>query len=296
VKTTIFSLIIAIAVAVLSLFQFDRYQKFTYNTQSHFNELEKKVSTHLTDFTSDLSQLKEQEQDLLARTQHSSWKIAEAEYLVSLAATRLQTSRDVQSAIQLLTSAQEKIESLSDPNFLPIQEALSRDLTALKNVTLPNLEALWLSVSDMIAETDPLVPRNTTLEVQKKEQPANIPEPKEPDSWQQKLLKTLDYLKDLVKIRHYAKPIEPLLTEAQQTMVKEILRSLLEQIRFSILATEQKLYQQALQETKQWLMTYFENENAIVTQVQQQLDSMQDIQLRPELPEITSVSQFNAIR
>jgi uroporphyrin-3 C-methyltransferase len=296
VKTTIFALIIAISVAVLSLFQFDRYQKFTYKTQTDIAHLEKKVDQTLSEIQTTVSKIKNQTQDLLTRSQQSTAKVSEAEYLSSLANTRLQTTRDVGSAIVLLKTALDRVSTLTDPSFMPLQEALQADLSHLKAVPEPNLPSLWLEVSSIIQKTEPLSPRSMANDLKQKDDKTQPKNTNSKDSWQQKLIQSLQEMKDLVKIRHYGKPIEPLLTETQQTIVKEILRSLLEQVRFSILATENALYQQSIRETKEWLTAYFDPTDPTVQAIQQQLTALGDINLTPELPILTSPSQFKTVR
>lgn len=295
-KTTIFTLIIAVAVAILSLFQFDRYQKFTYNTQTEIANLEKKLNSSLAEIQKTVSKVKDQTQDLLTRSQQSTAKVSEAEYLVSLANTRLQTTRDVGSAMVLLKTAIDRVQALTDPSFLPLQDALQADLNHLKAVPEPNLPSLWLEVSDIIQKIEPLSPRSMASDLKSKEGSVPANNAAQKDSWQQKLVQSLQEIKDLVKIRHYAKPVEPLLTETQQTIVKEILRSLLEQVRFSILATENTLYQQSIHETKEWLAAYFDTTNPTIQTIQQELAALAEINLTPELPLLTSVSQFKTLR
>lgn len=295
-KISIFSLVIAISVAVLSLFQFDRYQKFSYQTEVRMANLEKKIQHNVTDIEKTISDLRNQTQYLLTQSQQSTAKVSEAQYLVSLAATRLQTTRDVGSAIVLLKTAIDRVQNLSDPSFIPLQESLQSDLKNLKAVPEPNLQGLWLQVSEIIQKVEPLSPRNTSLDLKQKESSPSKEAISSKDSWQQKLIQSFQEIKDLVKIRHYSKPIEPLLTETQQTIVKEILRSLLEQVRFSILTTENTLYQQSIHETKEWLQVYFDRDNSIVKEAEQQLDGLAQINLTPELPILNSVTQFKTFR
>jgi len=296
-KTTIFTLCIAIGVAVLSLFQFDRYQKFTYATESHLNELDKSVSLRSNDTHNEVEQLKKQTHDLLLRIQHSSWKTSEIHYLITLAATRLDTLRDVPAAIRLLNAANDRLQALNDPSLAVLQQALSRDLTALKNVSLPDSAVLWTKIGTVIADSTTFTPNHAKSTLQPMDEtPESTETHTSQPGWQQKLWQSLKEMKDLVKIRHYSKPIEPLLTEAQQTMVKEILRSLLEQIRFSILENNQTIYDGALKDSIDWLNTYFDTTDGRVLSVQEKLVALQKVSLNPSIPSLSVLQSLDKLR
>jgi len=292
VKIAIFSLVIAISVAILSLFQFEKYQKFTLAAQLQMKKLDNEIKTDLQALHTSVSTLKEQEQAILNRTQHSAWKIAETQYLVNLAQTRLNNMHDVKTAIALLTLAEQKIQKLNDPALNALQESIIRDLAALKNIEPPNLEELWFQVSTIIEQSAKLPLRGIPLQAQASiktfENPGN-------KSWKQTFSDSIKEITELVKIRHYSKPLDPVLTEAQQAIIKENLRLLLEQIRFSVLTTETAIYQQAIQDVEKWVREYYDDNSTEVKNVLNSLSTLKTTNLRPELPTITSIVQFNVL-
>lgn len=293
-KTAIFSLVIAISVAILSLFQFEKYQKFSLAAQLQTKKLESEIKSDLHTLHTAVNTLKEQEQTILNRTQHSGWKIAEIHYLVNLAQTRLNGMRDVKTAIALLTLAEQKIQKLNDPALNTLQESLIKDLAALKNVEPSNLEELWFQVSTIIEQSSKLPLRGIPAQA-----PAQAPiksfKNSANKSWKQAFVDSMKEMTELVKVRHYSKPVDPVLTDAQQAIIKENLRLLLEQIRFSILTTETLIYQQAIHDVEKWIREYFDDNVTEVKNVLAALSTLKTSNLRPELPEITSVVQFNVL-
>ncbi|HXH54969.1 MAG TPA: uroporphyrinogen-III C-methyltransferase [Gammaproteobacteria bacterium] len=299
-KTAIFSLIIAVSVAVLSVLQFDRYQTFSNNTHANLTALENKMNLSLTGFKEELTKLKTSEEAILTRTQNPSFKTAELEYLIRLASTRLQTTRDVKAATELLTLAQTNIQSLNDVSLSPLSEALGKDLSALQKVSLPHVEDLWLKVSELIDQTALISPQTITANTQSTETTPQL-QGKQPTTsraslWKQRFFESLESIKDFVKIRHSAQRIEPLLSETQKNLIQENLRSLLEQIRLVILTTEDKIFQKALQDTQQWLSRYYDETDPLVKKIQNTLTELSAIQLRPTLPSITAPEFFNTLR
>lgn len=297
-RTAIFSLVISICVALLSLLQFDRYQTFTNNTQSTIAALENKTNLTLTGFKNELAKLKEAEEAILTRTQNPTFKTAELEYLVRLANTRLEATRDVKATIALLTLAQAKIQTLNDASLSPLSEALDKDLFTLQNTALPSLEDLWLKVSTIIDQTTKLSPQsmmpNTTqtdLTKQSVENNGSVM-----STWKKRFFESLEAIKDFIKIRRSTQTIEPMLTETQKGLIQENLRSLLEQIRLAILTTEDTIYQKAIQNTQQWLTKYYAETDPTFKEIQNTLNTLSNIQLHPALPKITALEFFNTLR
>ncbi len=292
-KTAIFSLVIAISVAILSLFQFEKYQKFALDSQLQFKKLDSEVKTELQSLHTVVTTLKEQEQAILNRTQHTPWKIAETQYLVNLAQTRLSVTHDVKTAIALLTLAEQKVQKLNDPTLATLHESLVKDLNTLKNISTPNLEELWLKVTTIIEQSGKLPLRGIPAQTQA----ASIKsfENSTGKSWKQTFLDSVKEITELVKIRHYSKPLDPVLSEAQQAIIKENLHLLLEQIRFSVLITETTIYQQAIKDAEKWLTEYYDDSQMEVKNILNSLATLKIINLRPELPMVTSVEQFNVL-
>jgi len=296
-KTTIFTLIIAIGVAVLSAFQFDRYQKFTYSTQAQFNELQKSLQATLQDEQLKLDEVKGQTHDLLLRIEQTPWKMAEIHYLITLAATRLNTLCDIPAAIRLLSAANMRLQDLNDPALSTLQQAVTRDLTALKNISMPDSSNLWIKINNLMKDTKSLTPRHTQRSLAPEPQaatPINNTEIISP--WKQKLQESLKEIKELVKVRHYTKPVEPLLTETQQTMVKEILRALLEQIRLAMLEKDQTTYNNTIAESLDWLNTYFDTTDKAVLAAQEKLNNLKTTILNPDIPALSALASLDKLR
>ncbi len=296
-RTAIFSLVISICVALLSLLQFDRYQTFTNNTQSNITALENKINLTLTGFKNELAKLKDAEEAILTRTQNPTFKTAELEYLVRLANTRLEATRDVKATIALLTLAQAKIQTLNDASLSPLSEALDKDLFTLQHTTSPSLEDLWLKVSTIIDQTTKLSPQSmmpatqTELTKQNAENNSSVM-----STWKRRFFESLEAIKDFIKIRRSTQTIEPMLTETQKGLIQENLRSLLEQIRLAILTTEDTIYQKAIKETQQWLSRYYGETDPTFQEIQNTLNALSGIQLHPVLPKITALEFFNTLR
>ncbi len=297
-KTATFSLVISITIAIFSLFQFGKYQKFSYSSLEHTQKLEQRVTTQFDAIQTEIAKLQQKTQEntntISARHQNSVISLAETESLIFLANIRLQAARDVKTALILLKTAEEKIQLMQTPHLLPLQQSLRQDIQALQAVVVANTEDLWMNINTIIEQTAALSPRTLSLGLQ-----TAVHEPKTPPeslSWKQSLLKSVSSMKDLISIRHYSKPIEPILSERQEELVKENLRALLEQARLAVLTQEEKIYQEALKNSVKWLETYYDESNQVVKNAHVALQTLQASHLQMQLPIITSLEQFKTLR
>jgi uncharacterized protein HemX len=303
--TAIFSLLIAISFAIFSLFQFEKYQSHSSEIRNKFQQLDESINSKLTTFQKDLDILTTQEKAILAKVQTTTWDLHDAEYLVRAAVLRLQTFKDVKTATLLLAAALDKIKKLNDPQLVNLQEALQRDLTNLQNFSDLNLVELWLKTTALIEQINQLPFRGnayTVSETPSSEKSSSpIPSTASTDhstdkTWKQALINSWYEMKDLIKIRSNTKPIESYLSKSEQTLIKENLRLMLEQVRFAILNREVKIYLQALQEIQQWLDEYFDESQEKIKEIKSVLTNLAEINLQPELPHITSLELFSALR
>lgn len=305
-KTAIFSLIISICVALLSLFQFEKYQKLSSDTHNSMQKLEKEIKSNLEPMQKEIDKLATEEQTLLTQSQNTTWIIAESSYLVNAAALRLKAYRDVKSAVVLLSEALNKIQKLNDPTLVPLKEALKTDLSALQ--LIPHIDAteLWLKATvlvEQVAELPFRMPKNIVNTAVDASTATTLPTPSTShetttvSAWKQALTDSWIQMKDLIKVRHHTKPIEPLIELSQQNLARENLRLMLEQLRFSILNVDSKMYTKLIQEIETWITLYFDETNEKVRDAERVLKALAEVQLQPELPTVTqSLAQFNVLR
>lgn len=309
-KTAILSLLIAVSFAIFSLFQFEKYQSDSSEIRNNFQQLDESINSKLAALHKEMDALATQEKALLAKNQSPTLDLSDAEYLVHSAVLRLQAFRDVKTATLLLTTALDKIKKLNDPRFVSLQGALQTDITNLKNFPDSNLVELWLKTTTIMEQVNQLPLRGNPYSVSEAQSPEKAEASKtgetseKPEAinlqadktWKQALINSWHEIKDLIKIRSYTKPIDPTLSLSEQALIKENLRLMLEQVRFAILNREVKIYLQSLQEIQQWLDQYFDESHEKVKETKNILAGLAGVNLQPELPNITSLELFNALR
>lgn len=295
-KTALLSLLITLVVACFGAYQFEKYQTFVDNTQTALSRIDSEIKPELSQLNATLSMMR---QELSVIRQEEDWKIAEAKHLIRLSLERLQVSGDLNTSLRLLQAADQQLQSINDPRLIPVREMLKQDQLALAAVKWPHKEELWLTITVLLNKVSELPTRGVRFSVPSETKEAKQAMPVVPvdqqtttGTWKAELERRLQDLKDLVRIQHHSKPIEPILSQNQQLLAKENLRLLLEQLRWSILHDNDTIYQTTIQQTIEWLNTYFEQDDEQVKQLQTTLTQFAAIHLHPKLPDIGQALQL----
>lgn len=315
-KTSIFSLIIAVLVLILSLFQYERYQKLAATTHHEIQEATEASKTQLTDMRAEIDKIAQFEHEIQKNEHTPAWVLSEIEYLMHLASLKLK-ERDINTAIILLGSANEKIQSLNDMSFRSLQEAILSDREALRVVNLPNVEDVWFKVKNLALEAQNLPIRgmpnksstvsttapppsvsSNSAEIDSTTETKTTEETKQNTSaWKQSLRNALREMKDIVKIRHHEKPIEPLLACQDEMFVKARLQLMFEETSFSVLNLQPKIYQESLKEINYFINRYFEESSEQVKKLSSEIQELSAINIKPEIPNLNrSLEQLSLLR
>ena len=204
----------------------------------------------------------------------ADWLLAEADYLVKLAGKKLWLEGDVKSAIMLLKSADIRITDLADASLLPIRALLAKDIQTLQQVNQVSTESIALSVSALIAQVD-----NLPLETLKLPEP-EIAETKtelsdDVTDWQANLKSSWNAIvDDFISVEKRSAEITPFISTKQQWLAREQLKFALLNAQQALLNHQTTLYQQALQQSLDIVITHYQLDNV---GVEAYIDSIQEL-------------------
>lgn len=191
-----------------------------------------------------------------SQSQPSDWLIHEAEYLIRIAARSVWLNNETNTAISLLSEADNRFAQLNDPQYLPIRQLIRDDittLTALPSLTIEDTVLSLLSLNKHIDQLPLAFVHKEAVEIVKAEPTADV------SDWQANLKITWDnFVDDYFTLRPINANIQPLLNPEQQQNLRHNL-SLKVQLAIWA-ATEQKpaLFQQTLADVALWLGKYFD--------------------------------------
>lgn len=312
-KTALLSLIIILALAGFSFFQFEKINKENVQLQNALSNIEANLTKLDADASKTKASLNELQGKFSTLKLEENWKISEASHLLRLAVVEIQVSRDVATTLHLLDAADNHLSTIQDPKLLPVRELIAKEKAALQAIQLPDLDKLWLKVGILIDQIPSLPTRGIRKDNEKSQDQNQNPEAKQDllknpelsvtmpeattetatdtSTWKKGLATTWHELKGLIKIQHHDAAIEPVLNESEQALAKENLLLILEQVRWAILHTNNTVYQGSLLEAKQWLNRYFEANDNRTQAMQASLDELAKIDLRPVLPDVGQALQ-----
>lgn len=219
----------------------------------------------------------------------SDWIIAEADYLLSIAANRIQMERDVKTALTAVLAADDRLKSLAEPGIIPIRQQLMTEINNLRGVQDVDINGQALYLADLVSRVESLplkkgvVASKSSPEVVE-EQPIEI----SLENWRPILDDVWKQLKSLVVIRKQAVPDAMLFDPERHYFLYQNLRLELASARLSVLRRDSANMQASLKLVNVWLNEFFNTSAAPVKSIIEALEKMQTLNLTPALPDISA--------
>ncbi|EPR6386141.1 uroporphyrinogen-III C-methyltransferase [Vibrio cholerae] len=213
----------------------------------------------------------------------NDWLLAEADYLVKLAGRKLFLEHDVETATQLMESADQRIAALNDPSLTPLRKAMANDITTLKNIPLIDRDGLVLRLISLQQQIDSLPLANAIL-------PADQPQTSQAvseniDDWQTNLKNSLKAFADnFITFRSRDGNVIPLLSPTQHFYLRENLQAKLETAIKGVYTEQQTLYRTALDTAAQWSTSFFNPDDKAVQSFNAALTQLAEQQVQVEYP------------
>ncbi|MGJ8668025.1 MAG: uroporphyrinogen-III C-methyltransferase [Oceanococcus sp.] len=235
-----------------------------------------------------LSKLDDAVGKLAAQVQggRQAWQRAEIEHLLLVAYTRLQLQKDVHGAQIALKLAEERLQSLADPAYFSVREAIIRELARLAAVQLPDVQALALKLASLTDQVDALPTRQThrgnfDTQLTLSAGPETLP-------WHQRLWVSLnEAVGSLVSVRRDVERREALLPPEQGFYLRQNLRLQLESARLALLREDNANFQAALRQADEWLQHYFDTQHAASKAALSSINKLANQPISTVLPDIS---------
>lgn len=199
-------------------------------------------------------------QEVLKR--RSDWVVDETEAALNVAAQQLAVAENLPAAIALLEGIDARLARFDQAQLLPLKQAVSQDLAALKQMPFTDVSgnALRLSRLEIASGSLPLLLDSTLRPAQDGRHTANETGVWWRDAWH----KSVAGLKNMVEVRHLEHPDAMLLSAEQVFYVRENLRLRLLSARIALMQRQGEVYQQDLALAEQAVKQYFDGSSAAV--------------------------------
>lgn len=216
----------------------------------------------------------------------TQWIIAETEYLMRVANHRLILARDTETARVALELADQRLRDTKDPGWAGVRAQVARDIAKLSAFDAPDSAGLSARLSAMVEQIPKLKIARATIGPER-----TLPEPvaREPGerSWDTLLDDVWAGFKDSVRIRERDEPVQAMLAPESQFFLYENLKLHLEAARLGIARNDQALVRENLGTAREWLGSYFEQDDSATKAIREGIDTILKAEIKPELPDIS---------
>ena len=243
-----------------------------------------------------LERLREQQAAMEARLQRlvrsphkdsRDWVLAEAEYLIRAADTRLRLERDTVSAALALEQADQRLADLALPDLIPVRKQLRQDINNLHAVTAVDIPGKALLLSDLAERVVSLPMKAGMGRPALKAETAGPATPEQAHDWLGMLAAVWADLKSLIVIRRQEAPDAMLYDPERNEQLYQNIQLELLSARLSMLRRDSKNMRASVKRVIGWLQTYFNTTDSAVGSALSSLEALQGLDLSPPLPTVS---------
>ncbi len=227
--------------------------------------------------------------------QQDAWLLAEAEFLLRQASQQLALGHDVDTALALLGSADERLRAVDDDSLLKVRQAIANDEAQLRALARPDVEGIVLKLQALIGQIPDLPLAALTL-------PETIAGDTDPDTaagedWQANLRAAWAEIRDkVVVVRHHDEPLQPLMSPDERRYLNQNLSLALQSAELAVLRRQQAIYESELEQARAWTRNFFQQENPATRGFIESLNQLHSKKIAPEFPDrLASLPLLKAI-
>jgi uroporphyrin-III C-methyltransferase len=249
--------------------------------QTSLGEVQSNVNQNQATLAHLQAQLQQQEKS------STKFLAQEAEYLITLSSYHLNFMNNVDLAIKLLESADQKLGQINDPALGEVRKSLVKDLSALKTIPKVDIAGLSLRLTAISEQLDSLAALPVTIPQTISSSPTAPTE--KGGSWKDRLFATLHQLQSLVTIKHVES--SKFLLPEQQFYLLENIKLQLIRAQWALLHQNNALYQQSLDQARHSLQSYF-SKNPKAANIIQSITALQTTNVKPNFPDLAKTRQL----
>lgn len=207
-----------------------------------------------------------------------NWLVDEVEVTLNLASQQLLLSGNIPVAISVLESLEQRLSRFEQPELLPIQQAVSQDLAALKNRPYLNIPATTLHLERLqnAIPSLPLLVDGTLKEGNTAPEPVS----QAGNWWTRTVDSTVSLLKSMVEVRKLDNNDAMLIAPEQAYFVRENLRLYLLDARLALLQHNGEIYQNDLNAVEATVKQYYDVQSAATQTWLKELNELKNLEIR----------------
>jgi uncharacterized protein HemX len=216
----------------------------------------------------------------------TEWVLAETERLLLVANHRLQLARDARSALAALRAADQQLNLLANPKYLPIRRDIAREINALEALEKTDIAGMALKIASLAESIDRL-PLAADARLAAQPAPAKTAAAETGD-WRRNARSLWEDVLSLVRVRSDLQVQKPLLPPEQSYFVRENVRLMLFGAQQALLQGNVTVYRNNLKTATQWVKDYFDVNTQVIANAISELDALYNARIVGELPDISA--------
>jgi uroporphyrin-3 C-methyltransferase len=213
----------------------------------------------------------------------------ESAQLLRLANNSVLFSGDVNSAVNALILADAQLKSLTDPRYSTVRSQVLREVNALRNVQLPDLEALSTRLQ-ALAQVVPSLPLENEPELLVSD--VKQVQVEQVTTWKTELRKLWQDMLNSVQIQRVDQPPKPLLAPEQRYFLDQNLILTIEKAELAVMQGRPALFKMTIENAESWLTEYFNLNDSRVQSVIQELNELAAQPFDSAMPDISGSYQL----
>jgi uncharacterized protein HemX len=303
--------ILMAAIAAAGFFGWKQFLQYQHDSQAVITELRAQLATLPTRAEMDsniqplrqargktdqvLNELRQRQQSLLDSTEklyelygrdENGWKLAEVEYLMSIAQHKLILEQDFEGAAKTLDAASNRIAELADPGLLPVRVLINDEIAALKTRARPDLVGMTLLAGRLTRQINVLIPEYVVKsKAPIAKQTVTKTSTDNPDLPLDQ--RVMNFLGSLVTIKKKDSTASDVSEVTQIIDVRQKLEDNLKLTRWTILERDARQFDQLMAENVQLFSDYYNLENAANADFFDSLLQLQKSSLKAVFPDIS---------
>jgi uroporphyrin-3 C-methyltransferase len=212
-----------------------------------------------------------------------NWLLGEAEYYMQLANAQLQLAGNPALAALALGMADERIAQLANPALTNVRIALADEVATLEGMQTTDIEGVTLKLASIarVVETLPLRPIDRI-----EDEAAATPE-EELGPMDRAWSKFKGATSDMIKHRTTDETVMPLISPEAEYFLRTNLALQMQTARLALLRGERQIYESSLNDSAEWLSTYFDATSSQVGAALDTIGELKGAMVAAENPDIS---------
>ncbi|VAW87919.1 hypothetical protein MNBD_GAMMA17-1746 [hydrothermal vent metagenome] len=249
-------------------------------------EQQKSLQDNVNALNEGLSSLKSEVQAASEKETMSAWVLAEVEYLLHIANSRLNLEHDVDAALTALNAAAKQLAELNLPELADIQQMISSEIEALGNVPKLDIPKMAQALTTLGSNIEQL-----PLARSKEASLVSSSTASDRKQWEILADEVWTALKPLVTVRNSQDPAMAPLTPEKHAYLTQNLQLKIESARLALLRADNNTFHENLNISSKWVSQFYDVDSAEGSSTLATLSGLQQTTINTDLPDISASLQ-----